>query len=59
MRRLFQFSTVVWRASLEDEGPKLVMEKGLASNDGVERLGLRLGSQTGLKSMGKVIRPKT
>ena len=59
MRKLFEFSNVVWRVSLDDEGPKLVMEKGLASNDGVERLGLRLGSQIGLKSMGKVVRPKT
>ncbi len=59
MRKLFQFADLVWRVSLEDQGPKLVMEKGLASNEGVERLGLRLGSQIGLKSMGKVIRPKT
>jgi hypothetical protein len=59
MRKLFQFSNLVWRISLDDEGPKLVMEKGLASNDGVERLGLRSGSQMGLKSMGKTIRPKT
>jgi hypothetical protein len=59
MRKLFQFADLVWRISLDDEGLKLVMEKGLASNDGVERLGLRLGSQIGLKSMGKVIRPKT
>ncbi len=29
MRRLFQFSNRVWRISLEDEGPKLILEKGL------------------------------
>ncbi len=29
LRRLFQFSHRVWRIRLEDEGPKLVLEKGL------------------------------
>jgi hypothetical protein len=29
-RRLFQFSNLVWRLSLDDQGPKLVMEKGIA-----------------------------
>ena len=28
-RRLFQFSNLVWRISLDDQGPKLVAEKGL------------------------------
>ena len=28
-RRLFQFSNLVWRISLEDEGPRVVLEKGL------------------------------
>ena len=32
MRRLFQFSNLVWRISLENEGPKLVLEKGLTEN---------------------------
>ncbi len=31
MRRLIQFSNWVWRISLEDEGPKLILEKGLES----------------------------
>jgi hypothetical protein len=28
MRKLFQFSNVVWRVSLDDEGPKVTLEKG-------------------------------
>jgi len=28
MRKLFQFSNVVWRVSLDDEGPKVMLEKG-------------------------------
>jgi hypothetical protein len=28
-RRLFQFSNLVWKISLDDEGPKLILEKGL------------------------------
>jgi hypothetical protein len=31
-RRLFQFSNLVWRVSLEDEGPRIVLEKGLGLN---------------------------
>jgi hypothetical protein len=31
-RRLFQFSNLVWRISLEDEGPRVVLEKGLGLN---------------------------
>ena len=27
MRRLFQFSNLVWNISLEDQGPKLVLKK--------------------------------
>ena len=34
-RRLFQFSNLVWRLSLDDQGPKLVMEKGLIENCGL------------------------
>ena len=29
MRRLFQFSNLVWSISLEDQGPKLVLKKGI------------------------------
>ncbi|OGP88253.1 MAG: hypothetical protein A2156_14460 [Deltaproteobacteria bacterium RBG_16_48_10] len=32
MRRLFQFSNRVWKISLEEQGPKLVLEKGLTVN---------------------------
>jgi hypothetical protein len=32
MKRLFQFSNRVWRISLEDEGPNLILEKGLELN---------------------------
>jgi len=28
MKKLFQFSNVVWRVSLDDEGPKVTLEKG-------------------------------
>ena len=35
MRRLFQFSTVVWRMSLDDEGPKVTLEKGPIENCGL------------------------
>jgi len=31
MRKLFEFSNLVWRVDLEDEGPKVVLEKGLIS----------------------------
>jgi hypothetical protein len=30
-RRLFQFSNLVWRVSLDDQGPKLILEKGIDS----------------------------
>jgi hypothetical protein len=29
LRRLFQFSNLVWKVSLEDQGPQVVLEKGL------------------------------
>jgi hypothetical protein len=32
MKRLFQFSDLVWRICLEDEGPKIVLEKSLTEN---------------------------
>jgi len=35
MRRLFQFSNLVWKISLEDEGPELILEKGLIENVGI------------------------
>ena len=38
MRRLFQFSTVVWRMSLDDEGPKVTLEKGPIENCGLRNL---------------------
>jgi hypothetical protein len=28
-KRLFQFSDLVWKISLDDEGPKMILEKGL------------------------------
>lgn len=31
-RRLFQFSDLTWRISLDDQGPKLILEKGLTFN---------------------------
>ena len=40
MNRLLQFSTMVWRITLEDEGPKAILEKGLVEKDGVRDLGL-------------------
>jgi hypothetical protein len=30
MRRLFQFSNEVWRIDLDGEGPKMILEKGVA-----------------------------
>ena len=38
MRRLFQFSNLVWKISLETEGPKLILEKGLTENVGDQGL---------------------
>jgi hypothetical protein len=32
MSRLFQFSNLVWRISLEDEGPRVILEKGSTLN---------------------------
>jgi hypothetical protein len=29
VKRLFQFSDLVWKISLDDEGPKMILEKGL------------------------------
>jgi hypothetical protein len=33
MKRLLQFSTMVWKISLEDEGPKVILEKGFRIGD--------------------------
>jgi hypothetical protein len=30
MRRLFQFSNLVWKISLEDQEPKVILEKEIA-----------------------------
>jgi hypothetical protein len=43
MRRLFQFSNEVWRIDLGDEGPKIVLEKGLT----------KLQIETSLTAAGK------
>ena len=32
MRRLFQFSNETWRVDLDEEGPKMILEKGFALN---------------------------
>jgi len=39
MRRLFQFANEVWRISLEDQEPRVVLEKGLTKNSGMRDLG--------------------
>ena len=44
MTRLFQFSSLAWKISLEDGEPKLILEKGLTGNAGVRDWG---GLQTG------------
>jgi hypothetical protein len=36
-RRLFQFSNLVWKISPDDQGPKLILEKGLRLIDGPHR----------------------
>jgi hypothetical protein len=38
MRRLFQFSHLVWRITWEDEGPKVALEKGPIENCGLRIL---------------------
>jgi len=39
MRRLFQFANEVWRISLEDQEPRIVLEKGLTKNSGIRDFG--------------------
>jgi hypothetical protein len=48
-RRLFQISTAVWRMILDDEGPKMILEKGLTENHETRDLRLRLGSRFSLE----------
>jgi hypothetical protein len=52
MKRLFQFSDLVWRICLEDQEPKVILEKSLAENHGMKDLRLRLGSRLSLESEG-------
>jgi hypothetical protein len=42
MRRLFQFSNLVWKISLEDDEPRIVLEKGLMKNSGIRDLGFKI-----------------
>jgi hypothetical protein len=53
-RRLFQISTLVWRISLDDEGPKMIVEKDLTENYETKGLRLRLGSRFSLECKGYV-----
>ena len=45
MRRLLQFSNLVWRISMENEGPKVVLEKGLAENVGARDWGVGISQR--------------
>jgi hypothetical protein len=36
-RRLFQFSNLIWRISLEDQEPRVVLEKGLTKSQIADR----------------------
>jgi hypothetical protein len=51
-RRLFEFSNLVWRISLDDQGPTGVLEKSLTENHGMKDLRLRLGGRFSLESKG-------
>jgi hypothetical protein len=55
MRRLLQFSNLVWRISMENEGPRFVLEKGLTENIGVRDWGVG-GSQRQIPK-GSVVPP--
>jgi hypothetical protein len=46
MRKLFQFSNWVWEVSLDDEGPKVVLKKGLIENflSALERRGIPINT---------------
>jgi hypothetical protein len=67
MKRLFQFSNLVWKISLEDEGPTLILEKGLTENAGIRDWKLLENTnpkhqpacrQAGNQTMTKSQRPK-
>jgi hypothetical protein len=45
MRRLLQFSNLVWKISMENEGPRLVLEKGLTENVGVRDRGVGISQR--------------
>jgi hypothetical protein len=49
MRRLFQISDLVWKICLDDEGPKMILEKSLTENHETKDLRLRLGSRFSLE----------
>ena len=40
IKRLFRFSDLIWRMDLDDQGPKLVLQKGLTETQGIRDLGL-------------------
>jgi hypothetical protein len=48
-RRLFQISDQVWRISLDDEGPKMILEKSLTKNHETKNVRLRSGSRFSLE----------
>ena len=52
MKRLFQFSDLVWRICMEDQEPQIILEKSLTENHGMKDLRLRLGSRFSLESKG-------
>jgi len=41
-RRLFQFSDLIWRVNLDDQGTKMVFEKGLIKHSGIRDLDLQI-----------------
>ena len=43
MRRLFQFSNLVWRIHLGDQGPKVTLEKEFIESNGIKYLAPHLG----------------
>jgi hypothetical protein len=51
-RRLFQFSDLIWRISLDDEEPKIVIEKGLTANSS-------LNSKHEIRDSKKILMTKT
>ena len=57
MKRLFQFSNLAWKISLEDDEPKLILEKGLTENIRVRDGGL--GISQPLISKESIVAPLT